>query len=43
MGIAEMEKSYQDYSQPESSEGQNKKIPEIFSKIPTTRNYKHQF
>lgn len=43
MDMADMEKSYQDRSQPEPSDGQDKKVSEIFSKIPTTRNDKHQF
>lgn len=41
--MAEMEKSNQDCSQPEPLGGRDKKVPEIFSKIPTVRNEEHQF
>lgn len=43
MDMADMEKSCQDRSQPEPSEGQDKKVSEIVSKIATTKNGKHQF
>lgn len=43
MDMADMEKSCQDRSQPEPSEGQDEKVSEIFSKIATIRNDKHPF